>query len=125
VIAITVPLFVVAITGLAIFAAASVVVLKRGNPIGTAITAASVVLGGVFYPVDALPAPLQTLSMLVPTTHALAAIRGTILGGLGVAELAGTLLARAALAVASLAIGLLTFGAVVHFARTDGSLGQY
>jgi ABC-2 type transport system permease protein len=125
VIAITVPLTMLATTGLGILAAASVVVLKRGNPLGTAITAACIVLGGVFYPVDALPSPLQVLSALVPTTHALTAIRGAVLGGQDVVALAGPLLALAVLAVASLVVGLVTFAAVIRFARTDGSLGQY
>ncbi len=125
VIAIAIPLTMIATTGLGIFAAASVVVLKRGNPLGAAITAACVVLGGVFYPVDALPAPLQALSALVPTTHALAAIRGAVLGGQDIVVLAGPLLALGVLAGASLLVGLVAFSAVIRFARTDGSLGQY
>ena len=82
-------------------------------------------LGGVFYPVESLPGPLQALSALVPTTHALTAIRGAVLGGQDVVAVAGPLLALAALAVASLAVGLAAFAAVIRFARTDGSLGQY
>ena len=50
-------------------------------------------LSGVFYPVDALPGPLQPVSALLPTTHAFAAARqvldgdGTPWGTLGVAGL--------------------------------------
>jgi ABC-2 type transport system permease protein len=58
-------------------------------------------LGGVFYPVEALPAVVQPVSRLLPTTHAFAAGRQLIGGGpipwgeLGLAA-AGTLVAVAA-----------------------------
>ena len=120
-----VALLAVATTGLGVLTAASVIVLKRGNPLGAAIAAACVVLGGVFYPVTALPAVLQPLSLFVPTTWALAAIRGAILGGLGLAELAPALLGLGILAILLLATGLAAFAAVIRFARSDGSLGQY
>jgi ABC-2 type transport system permease protein len=61
-------------------------------------------LGGVFYPVEALPVALRPLSELLPTTHAFAAGRALVDGGgtpwgeLGLAA-AGTLaIAAAALA---------------------------
>jgi ABC-2 type transport system permease protein len=38
-------------------------------------------LGGVFYPVEALPAFIQPISALLPTTHAFAAGRQLIDGG--------------------------------------------
>ena len=37
-------------------------------------------LSGIFYPVDALPTVLQPVSILLPTTHAFAAVR-TVLDG--------------------------------------------
>jgi ABC-2 type transport system permease protein len=58
-------------------------------------------LGGVFYPVEALPAAVQPVSRLLPTTHAFAAGRQLVGGGpvpwdeLGLAT-AGTLAAVAA-----------------------------
>jgi ABC-2 type transport system permease protein len=58
-------------------------------------------LGGVFYPVEALPAVVRPLSQLLPTTHAFAAGRDLIDGGpmpwgeLALAA-AGTLVATAA-----------------------------
>ena len=43
-------------TGLGLVAGAVVIVIKRGNPVGWLIRGASVVLGGVFYPTEILPA---------------------------------------------------------------------
>jgi len=39
-------------------------------------------LSGIFYPVDALPAVLQPVALALPTTHAFAALRGLVDGGL-------------------------------------------
>jgi ABC-2 type transport system permease protein len=38
-------------------------------------------LSGVFYPVDALPTVLQPIALLLPTTHAFAALRSLVDGG--------------------------------------------
>jgi ABC-2 type transport system permease protein len=37
-------------------------------------------LSGVFYPIDALPAVLQPIAQLLPTTHAFAALRSIVDG---------------------------------------------
>jgi ABC-2 type transport system permease protein len=37
-------------------------------------------LSGVFYPIDALPAVLQPIARLLPTTHAFAALRSLVDG---------------------------------------------
>ena len=37
-------------------------------------------LSGVFYPIDSLPALLQPIAQLLPTTHAFAALRGLVDG---------------------------------------------
>ncbi len=54
-------------------------------------------LSGIFYPVDALPGPLQPVALALPTTHAFAALRGLVDGhaldwsqiGIAAAETAG------------------------------------
>lgn len=116
---------VIGFTGLGLLAGSVVILVKRGNPLGWAIRGASVVLGGVFYPVDVLPAGLQALGTLLPITHALAVLRGSVLLGKGLDELSGSFLALAVLSVAYLGLGLLACAAAIRFARTDGSLAQY
>jgi ABC-2 type transport system permease protein len=70
-------------------------------------------LSGVFYPIEALPAFLRPVALLLPTTHAFAAGRALLDGQampwrlLGLA--AGTAVLAAALAVALLARALVTF----------------
>lgn len=112
-------------TGLGLLAGAVVLLVKRGNPLGWAIRGASVVLGGVLYPVDVLPPLLQSAATFLPITHALAALRGSILLGQGIGELGPTLLVLALSSGACLVAGLAACVAAIHHGRTDGSLAQY
>lgn len=112
-------------TGMGFLAGATVLVIKRGNPVGWALRGASVVLGGTFYPVDVLPPFMQVLGTLLPITHGLTVMRGAMLEGLGIMDLAGSLAALVIVSAFWLAVGLVAFEAAIRHARTDGSLAQY
>ena len=64
-------------------------------------------LGGLFWPVQTLWAPLRWLSQLFPLTHAAAALRGVMIAGDGVGDVAGRLLALLAFAIAMVALGVI------------------
>jgi ABC-2 type transport system permease protein len=115
----------VGLTGMALLAGAVVIVIKRGNPLGWALRGASVVLGGILYPVEVLPPFLQALGALLPMTHALRVLRGAMLDGLGVVELAGPLAALAVVSLAYLGLGVAACAMAIRHARIDGSLAQY
>ena len=118
-------LMIVGFIGMGLLAGAVVLVIKRGNPLGWALRGASVVLGGTLYPVEVLPAALQVLGALLPMTHALRVLRGAMLQGQGITELAWPLVALAVVSLAYLGLGLAACAAAIRHARTDGSLGQY
>lgn len=118
-------LMLVGFTGMGFLAGATVLIVKRGNPLGWALRGASVVLGGTFYPVDVLPPFLQSLGTLLPITHALTILRGAMLEGRGVVELAGPMTALVVVSGGYLAAGTLAFAAAIRSARIDGSLAQY
>lgn len=118
-------LMLVGFSGMGLLAGATVLVIKRGNPVGWALRGASVLLGGILYPVSVLPPLLQGLGAMLPMTHALVVLREAMLEGSGVAELAAPLAALAATSSAFLALGLVAFAAAVRHARVDGSLAQY
>lgn len=115
----------VGFTGMALLAGAVVLVIKRGNPLGWALRGASVVLGGILYPVEVLPPVLQTLAALLPMTHALRVLRGAMLEGQGIVELAGPLAALAVVSLGYLGLGIVASAAAIRHARIDGSLAQY
>lgn len=112
-------------TGMGLLAGGVVIVIKRGNPVGWLLRGASIVLGGVFYPTDVLPGALQALGQLLPMTHALAVLRGSILLGEGIGDLLPSFLALLVLSFGYLGLGLVACAAAIRYARTDGSLAQY
>ena len=79
-------------------------------------------LGGVYFPIEVLPAPLEWVASALPFTWGLDVLRASLLGGeVEPAQLAG-LFASAALL---LPLALLGFTAAVRRARRTGTLGQY
>jgi ABC-2 type transport system permease protein len=118
-------LMIVGFSGMGLLAGASVLVIKRGNPLGWAFRGASVVLGGTLYPISVLPTPLQMLGNALPMTHALTVLRGAMLEGNGIVELATPLAALAITSLFFLVAGLVAFAAAIRHARIDGSLAQY
>jgi ABC-2 type transport system permease protein len=64
-------------------------------------------LGGLFWPVQTLWAPLRWLSQGFPLTHAAVALRDVFIAGSGFADVGGRLLALFAFAVAMVALGVL------------------
>lgn len=118
-------LMLVGFTGMGLLAGAAVLLIKRGNPVGWALRGASVLLGGILYPVSVLPPVLQALGATLPMTHVLVVLRGAMLEGAGVADLVVPLVSLALTSVGFLLVGLLAFAAAIRHGRIDGSLAQY
>ena len=118
-------LMLVGFTGMGLLAGAAVLLIKRGNPVGWALRGASVLLGGILYPVSVLPPILQALGATLPMTHALVVLRGAMLEGAGVADLVVPLASLAVTSFVFLIVGLMAFAAAIRHGRIDGSLAQY
>ena len=84
-----------------------------------------VLLSGVLFPTQVLPAWLQRLAKLVPLTHGLEGMRLALLQGQGFGRLAGTILTLCAFAAALLAGGLIAFNAAVRATKKTGSLTEF
>ncbi len=118
-------LAIVAFASLGILAASVIMVIKRGDPVTGLFNGFANLIGGVFYPVEALPAWLQTLSKALPITYALHAMRLALLSDASWSELAPDLLILALFCVGLFPLSLLMFRLAVERARQDGSLAQY
>jgi len=66
-----------------------------------------VFLGGLWWPVETLWAPLRWLSQLFPLTHSVMALRMVMVGGQGFSDILGRLLALGAFAAAMVVVGVL------------------
>ncbi len=121
----TIALTVVAFSGIGILSAAFVLYFKRGNPMNFVISSASLLFGDVLVPARSLPAGLEWITKVIPISYATDAVRGALLRGEGLAEIAPNLLALAGFAAVLVPVGLLGARYAVRRAKQEGSLIQY
>lgn len=110
---------------LGLLSAAFTIRYKRGDPVAAFLDLVSVLLGGVFFPVAVLPAPLQVAAQWLPLTHALEGLRLALLQGAGGSDLLQPLSTLAICAAVLVPLSILAFGAAVRRARRDGSLTHF
>ncbi len=110
---------------LGILGAAFVLVFQQGGVITQWITSGLSLISGVFFPVEDMPGWLGALAELSPLTHILRVVRGALLSGQGVGDLAGELLILAAFAAVLpfISVGALT--RALGRARRRGTISTY
>jgi ABC-2 type transport system permease protein len=102
--------------------AALIVWLKRATALLGVALAALGLLGGVYFPVEVLPQPLEAIAEALPFTWGVEVIRDALLGGdVDFAQLFGLFAASAVL----LPLALAAFTVTVRNARRAGTLAAY
>ena len=117
-------LYLLVMCGVGLASAGVIMVSKEGEPISWAVSGATGLLGGVYFPVGMLPGWLQAGARALPTTHALAVARYGSEGATAPGS-SGSLLFLAVSAAVSLAAGLAVLEWGCRRARNAGTLGQY
>jgi len=110
---------------LGVISACFVMLFKRGNPLAWVLNNFEGLLGGVYFPVAALPGWLLAVSNLLPVTYAVRAFQLALNRGAGLAEIKGDLLALAAFNLVLLPASAWLFGLSVRRSRRNGTLGEY
>jgi ABC-2 type transport system permease protein len=118
-------LAIVAFDALGVIGAGLVLVTRRGFSLAPLVALAASLLSGVYFPVEVLPRGIQTLAVLLPSTHALAGLRLAVLGGAGWPELLPSLGALALFDLLFAPFSLLMFHQATRYALKTGTLGQY
>lgn len=95
---------------------------ERGAQMTMMIQAGLLLISGVYYRVEVLPEWLQALSRLSPLTYMLDGIRGAILKGQSIADLAPEIGILALFGVILVPLGLLAFDAAERWAKRTGRL---
>jgi ABC-2 type transport system permease protein len=113
------------LSGLGIFSAAFIVMLKKGDPIEWLIGAASSLLSGAVFPVSVMPGWLRGLSACLPTTYALEGLRMAMLKGFSLAMLWREVAVLASMAAILLPASVWAFSKAVEKGRRDGTLMHY
>ena len=114
-----------AFASLGLISAAFILVFKRGDPLNAFLSFLTMLLGGVYYPVEVMPAALQKIAAFLPMTYTLRIVRDALIRGDSLSSLAPDFLKLAALCAALLPLSLLAFSAALRRARRDGSLSHY
>ena len=100
-------------------------IFKRFEPVTWMVGGLSYLLGGVIYPVSVLPDWLKPLSQILPITHALEAIRLTLIAGRPVSEALRPIFYLLVLTAITVPVGLFAFSRAVRRAKRDGTLTHY
>jgi ABC-2 type transport system permease protein len=112
-------------SGIGIISAAFVLLTKKGDPIAWALSGASSLLAGVYYPVAVLPDWLEPVSRVLPLTYALDAMRLSMLQGSSVYELRFDILVLLAFTLVLTPLSFFIFQQSLKRAKKEGSLIQY
>ena len=123
--AVALTLALVAYGAMGMLAASFTLVLKRGDPLSSAVHVLSALLGGVLYPVSVLPGSLQALAQWLPLTHTLEAIRLALLTDAPGAEAWWAVGKLAGLTLVLLPIAGMVFARALDRAKREGSLTHF
>lgn len=108
-----------------ILSAAFTIVFKRADPVNWLIGLLVHVFSGVFFPITILPPWLRVISYLLPFTYALNALRGALMRGSGLAQLAPDILVLLGFTAVLLPIALWSLRVAIQHLKRTGELGHY
>ena len=95
---------------------------ERGTQMSFMIQAALLLVSGVYYSVDVLPAWLRVFAYISPATYILDGIRGAVIDGRGVADMQGTLWTLLLFGVLLVPGGIAVFAVAERWAKKTGKL---
>ena len=108
-----------------VLSAATIIWLKRGDPLAWLLGGLGSVLGGAYFPVDVMPKWMQAVAWAMPITYSLDALRMTMLRGQSISMVAKPLGILAGMAVVLLPLSVALFVAAVQKGRREGTLTHY
>ncbi len=95
---------------------------EKGSQLGFIGQGMLLVVSGIYYPVDVLPAAMQWLAKISPATYALDGIRNAILEGDGLSKMGDEILPLAIIGLVSIPAGMLVFRWGERYAKRHGKL---
>src|SRR5256714_7250987 len=98
---------------------------ERGEQLSFMVQSVVLLVSGVYYSIETLPAWLRAVSYLSPATYLLRAIRGALIDGAGVGRIAGDVAILAAFAVVLIPLSIAVFSAAERWAKKTGRLKRH
>jgi ABC-2 type transport system permease protein len=118
-------LIVLAYVPFGLMAGALLLAFRTSGPLLQGVVVASMLLGGVYYPVEVVPAWIQPAAEAVPLGFGLRALRMALLEGAPPSALLPDVAVLAAMAAGWMAAGAAALAVALGHARRAGTLGQY
>ncbi len=108
-----------------ILSACFTLVYKKGNPFSWIYGSVSGLLGGVFFPINILPAWIKWISYLLPITYSLEGLRKSIITSSDFSEIFPNIIALFVFALIFFPLSLCLFRLALKKAKKDGTLIHY
>jgi ABC-2 type transport system permease protein len=108
-----------------IISAAFTIVFKRTDPMSWFVNSIAYVFSGVFFPIELFPPWLRIISYLLPFTYALRALRGALMEGASLAELATDIAILLGFAVVFLPLSFWALRFAIRRMKETGELVHY
>lgn len=102
-----------------------ILLAKRGDPISGPFYQLSMLLSGAIFPLDVLPRAVEVISVLLPATWGIRAVRELLLNDAGWADVWPEVLVLCGFCVVMVPLGLWAFRSSLRSARRQGLLGSY
>jgi ABC-2 type transport system permease protein len=111
--------------GVGLVAAALVIAFRTSGPVLQAVAMASLLFGGVYYPVSVIPSWLGIIAKVTPLAYGLPPLRRVLLQGEGFTSVGTDVAILTVMGVVALTLGALSIQAALRYARRAGTLGAY
>ncbi len=118
-------LTITSLSGFGIVSAGFTLMLKRGDPVNFFVGGFSKFLAGVYFPIAILPPFVQKVSLFIPLTYALHAMRMAILSGASISSLYSDIAMLSLFSAILIPLSILFFRYSVRRVMTDGSWAHY
>lgn len=123
--AIVFPLYLLALTGIALTLSGIGLVLKKANALSNLVSPFFILLGGVYYPVAEMPDWLRIPARMLPIGYGMESITAASLKQATLSQIRDSVLPLAVFALVSPIVGILAFNALEHLVRRRGEIDLY
>ena len=123
--AVVLPLFLLALSGIALVLSGIGLYIKRANSLSNLVSPVLILLGGVYFQVTALPDPLYYFARALPLGYGIEAITAVVIDGASLGDITDSLLPLLGFAVASPIVGFVAFNYIDVLVRRRGEVDIY
>jgi ABC-2 type transport system permease protein len=121
---VVVALILAAYMPIGLIGAALMLAFRTSGPLPQAVLLVSGLLGGVYFPTHVVPSWIQSVSVLVPLTYGLRALRGTLIDGAPVTAIASDVGILSAIALVLGVVSVVLLSAAMRHVRRTGTLAH-